>query len=339
MNNLPRGVRYLSDSSFSWVRKKQGKGFCFLDEKGKSFPEIELERIKKLAIPPAWAEVKICPHERGHIQAVGFDDKGRKQYIYHPAWIEYNQQHKFEKMIRFGEVLPILRGVSAGHMRQHKLTRERILATIVWLLEHTFIRIGNKAYQKENQSYGLTTLRGKHTSVEGNKVEFSFKGKSGVYHELGITHPRIAQTIKECIELPGYELFQYLDDEGQRQTVDSRDVNEYMQEITGESLSAKDFRTWGGTTLAGEILSKLGHRKSGKEMEEVLAQTVEEVAGHLGNTTSVCRKYYIHPQVFEIYKKGNLIPHFKKSRANHKRNSNQLLEHEYAVWTLLKNSK
>lgn len=336
MNNLPRGVRYVSDSTFLWKRKKQGTGFRFLNEKGKSLLKIELERVEKLAIPPAWVDVKICSHERGHIQAVGLDDKERKQYIYNPAWVEYNQQHKFEKMIRFGQVLPILRGVCLGHMRQRKLSRERILATIVWLLEHTFIRIGNKTYQKENQSYGLTTLRGKHTNVKGNKVEFSFKGKSGVYHELDITHPRIAQTIKECIELPGYELFQYLDDEGQRQTIDSRDVNEYMQEITGESLSAKDFRTWGGTTLAGEILAKLGQKESEKEMDEVLTQTVEEVAGHLGNTTSVCRKYYIHPKVLKFYKRGNLVSHFKKAKANYRRNSNQLSEPEYATWTLLK---
>lgn len=342
MNNLPRGVHYVSDSSFPWIRRKQGSGFRFLDEKKKPLPEKESERINKLSIPPAWVEVKICPSEKGHIQAVGFDEKGRKQYIYHQAWVEYNQQNKFEKMINFGEVLPNIRETVAKDMRQHSLTRERILATIVWLLEHTFIRIGNKVYEKENQSYGLTTLRNKHTTVEGNKVKFSFKGKSGVYHELGITHPRIAQTLKECIELPGYELFQYLDEEGQRKTVDSHEVNEYLKNISGEDLSVKDFRTWGGTTKAGEFLSKLDCQEclenKEKEIEHAITQAVEEVAMHLGNTVAVCRKYYIHPRVIDYYRKGELVPHFKKAKRNYSRNSNKLLEHEYAIWTLLKNT-
>ena len=313
MTHLPHGLHYVSDADFTGTRAKHGAG---------------------LAIPPAWKKVKVCTDPHGHIQAVGFDDKGRKQYIYHPDWIAYNQQNKFDKMIRFAEVLPTLRDTVAGHLRQHQLSRERILATITWLLEHTFIRIGNKTYEKENQSYGLTTLHNKHTSVTGNKVKFSFKGKSGVYHELDITHPRIAQTIQQCIELPGYELFQYVNDEGQRQSVDSHQVNEYLREITGEVLSAKDFRTWGGTSKAGDFL--FNPAEGEKETEQNLLRMVEEVASHLGNTVAVCRQYYIHPLIFETYRKGTLLPHFHKAKKNYARNANELSEHEYAIWTLLK---
>ncbi|MFH2118662.1 MAG: DNA topoisomerase IB, partial [Candidatus Paceibacterota bacterium] len=244
-----------------------------------------------------------------------------------------NQKHKFDQMVRFGEILPTLRQTVAGHMRQHQLSKQRILATVVWLLEHTFIRVGNKTYEKENQSYGLTTLRNKHVAVRGDKIKFSFKGKSGVYHELDISHPRVAQTVKECIELPGYELFQYLDENQQRQRVDSRDVNEYLQELTGEALSAKDFRTWGGTTLAGDLFYQLDQEDQEKEQQQVITEVVEQVADHLGNTTQVCRKYYIHPKIITSYERGKLQPQFKKVYARYK--SKGLSPGEKATWLLL----
>ena len=333
----PENIHYITDTKLKWQRKGRGTGFEYLDEDGASLSEQEIVRIKTLAIPPAWAEVRVSPDEKSHIQAVGLDAKGRKQYIYHPDWIAYNQQHKFDSMVRFGEVLPVLREQVAADMRRHTLSKERILGTIVWLLEHTFIRIGNIAYEKQNKSYGLTTLREKHVHVEGTTVKFSFKGKSGVYHEHDITHPRIAQTIKQCIELPGYKLFNYLDDNGNKQLIDSKDVNEYLKSVTGESMSAKDFRTWGGTALAGEFLYELGSVDQVVPEKQAFTRAVEQVSEHLGNTTSVCRTYYIHPKIFSSYESKKLIPHFKKiykqfERSNH---AGKLSPSEYAAWTLI----
>lgn len=331
----PRGIRYVSDASLSWRREKKGDGFVYLNRLGRPVSPKDAERINKLIIPPAWTDVHICSDARGHIQAIGTDARGRKQYIYHPDWMAYNQKHKFDSLQQFGLILPTLRETVNGHMRQHTLTRERVLATVVWLLEHTFIRVGNKTYAKENQSYGLTTLRMKHVEVEGNTVSFSFKGKSHVYHELDVRHPRVAATIKKCIELPGYELFQYLDEDGQRHAIDSADVNEYLKTITGESLSAKDFRTWGGSTMAGDNLYQLGSEEPEADPESIIRQTVKEVASHLGNTVAVCRKYYIHPRVIRSYEHHDLIPHFAKVYRAEKSVPEGLMPEEYAMLTLI----
>src|SRR5579859_7172355 len=214
-------VHYSKDTELTWHRVKSGEKFGYVSESGKTISEKGRDRIAKLAIPPAWKEVSISKDPANYIQAVGIDAAGRKQYIYHPEWVKKSQERKFDQMILFGERLPILRETVSGHMREHHLSKNRIIATVVWLLEHTFIRVGNKTYAEENQSYGLTTMREKHVEVEGNTVTFSFKGKSGVFHELGVTHPRIAKTIRACIDLPGYELFQYLDGDNNRKVVDS----------------------------------------------------------------------------------------------------------------------
>lgn len=330
-----RGIHYVSDKKLIWNRRKRGQGFEYLDENGKTLHEKEIERIKQLGIPPAWTDVRICPDEKGHLQATGLDAKERKQYIYHPDWVLYNQQHKFDYMVKFGEVLPTLREQIAADMRRHNLSRERMIATIVWLLEHTFIRIGNTVYEKENKSYGLTTLREKHMKVEGNTVKFSFKGKSGVYHHYDISHPRIVQTVKQCIELPGYKLFRYEDEQGEIRSVDSREVNEYMQGITGETLSAKDFRTWGGTVLAGDALYTIGSSEDEKAAEHIFTTVVDQVSEHLGNTAAVCRKYYIHPKVFESYSKNKLLPHFEKVYTTYHETTGKLSPHEQAAWTLI----
>jgi DNA topoisomerase I len=332
--NKPRDIRYVSDEAMTWRRQKRGKTFKYLNKQGKPLREAFQERVRKLIIPPAWSHVKICADKNGHIQAVGIDAKGRKQYIYHPKWVEYNQRHKFQSLQKFGQVLPTLRETLNGHMSQRTLSRERILATVVWLLEHTFIRVGNKAYAKENQSYGLTTMRAKHVDVVGNTISFSFKGKSNVYHELDIRHPRVATTIKACIELPGYEIFKYLDDDGNRRTIDSADVNEYLKEITGESFSAKDFRTWGGTTLAGDTLYKLGSSDETLSVEDALNQAVVEVSEHLGNTVAVCRKYYIHPKVIRSHELHKLVPHFESIYKSGKAPQG-LTQEEYATLCLL----
>ena len=333
--NKPRGIHYVSDQAFTWTRKVVRGKPIFVNRLGRPVSPKDQDRAKKLAIPPAWVEVKLSPDESGHIQAVGIDSRGRKQYIYHPDWVAYNQKHKFESLQRFGEVLPELRETVQGHMRQHELTRERVLATMVWLLEHTFIRVGNKEYAKENQSYGLTTLRNKHVDVVGNNITFSFKGKSNVYHELNIRNPRVATTIKKCIELPGYELFQYLDEDGNRRQIDSADVNEYLKQITGESLSAKDFRTWGGTILAGDTLYQLGAPENGESLEKSLVTAVKEVSQHLGNTVSVCRQYYIHPKIIKSYQKAKLIPHFDTVYHSKVKIPEGLSLEEYAALSLL----
>lgn len=331
----PRGIRYVADPNLTWIRKKHSKGFQYCNKIGGRLRDEDIVRIKALVIPPAWTDVHICPDPTGHIQATGIDARGRKQYIYHPEWMAYNQRAKFNSLKRFGEVLPTLRETMASHMRQHQLTRERVLATMVWILQNTFIRVGNKEYAKENQSYGLTTLRMKHVDIHGGTVRFSFKGKSSVYHEMDIRHPRVVSTIKKCIELPGYELFQYLDEDGVKRSVDSAAVNEYLQQVTGETLSAKDFRTWGGTTLAGDTLYTLGEPSEELPLEKAFVQTVKEVSNQLGNTVAVCRKYYIHPTVFKSYEKDTLIPHFKKIySAKHAVPEGLTLE-EYATWTLL----
>lgn len=334
MASLRGKVRYISDDQLTWTRKRVGKSFQYLNEKGKPLKTADEERVKHLGIPPAWKQVRISPDEKGHIQAVGFDDKERKQYIYHPVWSEVKQQQKFDKVVKFGEVLPTLRQTIAGHMRQRELTRERILSTIVYLLEHTFIRVGNKEYAEENQSFGLTTLREKHVELDGNVVTLKFKGKSGVHHEYNLRDPKIVRTVRQCLELPGYNLFQYLDEDDERQVVDSSDVNEYLQAITGEEFSAKDFRTWGGTTLAGDTLFKIGPPVDESALKKALIQTVEEVSSHLHNTEAVCRKYYIHPAIFTSYEKAMLVPHYEKSYASIKDRSG-LTPLEYASWSLI----
>jgi DNA topoisomerase-1 len=331
----PHGLRYVSDQHLIWKRLKKGKYFRYVNKLGQPISSADQARIEKLVIPPAWRNVRLSPSHNGHILAVGFDAKGRKQYIYHPQWVAHNQQHKFDSLKKFGEILPTLRETVNGHMRQHDLTRERILATVVWLLEHTFIRVGNKTYAKENHSYGLTTMRTKHVDVKGQKVRFSFKGKSNVYHELAISNPRVAATVKECIELPGYELFKYLDEDDYWWPIDSADVNEYLKTITGESLSAKDFRTWGGTTIAGDKLFQLGEPSEELPLEKAITQVVQEVSEHLGNTPAVCRQYYIHPQVIKSYEQDQLRAHFNQVYRAPSKIPSGLTKEEFATLSLL----
>ena len=229
----------------SWRRIKKGSGFSFVTKSGKLVPQKSIDRIKKLSIPPAWVDVSISKFPGNYIQAIGTDAKGRKQYIYRASWVKKNQEKKFDQMIMFGERLPFLREAVKNHMKEGNLSQNRVIATVVWLLEHTFIRVGNKLYAEVNESYGLTTMREKHLKLRGDKVMFNFKGKSGVYHELDIINPTVAKTIRECLDLPGYEIFHYLDADGNKRIVSSDDVNNYLKTHTGADFSAKDFRTWG----------------------------------------------------------------------------------------------
>ncbi len=337
LKNTMAQVHYTKEESLSWKRLKQGDMFRYVTDEGVAIPKDQRDRVISLVIPPAWTNVMISSDPYGHIQAIGIDARGRKQYIYHADWIKKSQQKKFDQMVDFGERLPTLRKAMLSHMREHSLTRDRVTATVIWLLEHTFIRVGNKTYADENQSYGLTTMREKHVDVEGNTITFSFKGKSGVYHELEITHPRVAKTVRSCLELPGYELFQYVDEGKNRQTVDSADVNTYLQAYAGADFSAKDFRTWGGSVLAGDDLYQKGVPETLKEKKANISQAVTDVAKQLGNTKKVCKTYYIHPAIITSYEQDILVPHFEKSYKQTSVKKFGLTVEERAMLSLIKN--
>ncbi len=329
-------LRYTKEKDLSIKRIKQGKGFRYRNEEGKTITDKETKnRIKKLAIPPAWESVRISSAENTHIQAIGFDDRERKQYIYHPKWIELQQQNKFSKVIFFGEVLPHIRTKVKADLNQKGLGKERIIATIIWLLENTLIRVGNEKYAQDNKSYGLTTLKNKHVDVDGNDIHFAFKGKSGVYHSVDITNKKVAQVIAACQDLPGQQLFEYVADDGTRHDITSDEVNEYLKTITGEEITAKDFRTWGGTVHAGDALNAKGVFENLKQAKKNITDTVKEVASHLRNTPATCRTYYIHPTILKSYEKKILVPHFAEIYA-HKNDNLSLFLPEYASWTLLK---
>lgn len=331
-------LRYTTDDKPGYMRLKKGKEFTYYDTEGKVIRDKnKIERINKLGIPPAWRDVWVCASGNGHLQATGRDEKGRKQYIYHERWNEVRNQNKFNKMLFFGEVLPDLRRAVRLDMSDAKLTRDRVVATIVWLLENTLIRVGNEEYAKENDSFGLTTMRRKHVDVRGNRITFEFKGKSGIYHDIDVSHPRVAKTIRKLEELPGYELFQFIDEDGNRHTVASDDVNEYLKKITGEEVTAKDFRTWGGSVLSAETLCLLGDCDTKTATEKNIKEAVKKVAQHLGNTPTVCRHYYIHPVVPESYIKKLLIPHFDEVKKSAKAKKSKLAPYEYGFYLLLKN--
>lgn len=329
-------IHYRRDTDLPWRRVKNGSGFKYLNAQGGAIPQNAKERILNLAIPPAWHDVVVSADPLDYIQAIGTDGKGRRQYIYHPEWIKRNQTQKFDEMISFGEKLPTLRKAVRAHMKESGLSKDRVVATVVWLLENTFIRVGNKTYAEENESYGLTTMREKHVEVRGNKMTFSFEGKSGVYHELDISNPQVAKNVKACLDLPGYEIFQYFDDDRNKQVVDSSDVNDYLKTHTGSDFSAKDFRTWGGSVMAGDAFYKKGQAKDGLELKTKITEVVSEVSENLGNTKSVCKKYYIHPKIIKSYEKDILVPHFQRSYA--RKHKLSLSMEEYATWSLIKDS-
>lgn len=304
-------LRYVSDKSSGFFRQKVGKKFKYYDLEGKVIRDKNtLARIEGLVIPPAWDKVWICSKRNGHLQVTGVDDKGRKQYIYHPDWIKISQENKFSKMVDFGLHLPRIRQKVSYDLQLKKLDKRKILATVVWLLEHTFIRVGNEEYSRENNSFGLTTLRNRHVRVWGGEVTFNFTGKSGIRTLLEIKSKSIAKTIKRCIELPGYEIFQFIDEDGERHSIDSQDVNFFLKDITKDDFSAKDFRTWGATNLSANNFYQLGSAQDENSLKNNIVTTVKKVAKHLNNTVSVCKNYYIHPTVIETYKTKILVPHF-----------------------------
>lgn len=301
------GLRYVTDDEPGIRRRKRGKGFTYLDPQGGAVKdEKTLERIRKLAIPPAWTDVWICPRPNGHLQATGRDARGRKQYRYHANWREVRDETKFGRMIAFGEALPKIRERIDADMSLRGLGREKVLATVVKLLETTLIRVGNKEYARQNNSFGLTTLRDQHVDVEGSTLRFEFRGKSGKEHSVEVQDRRLARIVKQCRDVPGQKLFQYLDGNGERQSVSSEDVNAYLRETTGEDFTAKDFRTWGGTVLALSALLEVGACESEREANRAVVEAVKRVSGQLGNRPAICRKYYVHPVVIQSFLEGTL---------------------------------
>jgi DNA topoisomerase I len=299
------GLRYVSDAQPGIRRRPAQQGFDYLDADGKRVrDEKVLARIRSLAIPPAWADVWICPWENGHIQATGRDAKRRKQYRYHPRWRSVRDESKFHRMLSFGKALPQIRKQVDADLRLPGLPREKALATVVYLLEATMMRVGNEEYARTNKSFGLTTLRDRHVRVDGSEVVFQFRGKSGVQHAIRVDDRRLARIIKRMRDLPGQELFQYVDDDGERRSVDSSDVNEYLRTLTGEDYTAKDFRTWSGTLLAALALQEYETFDSQAQAKSNVLRAIESVAARLGNTPAVCRKCYVHPAVIDAYLEG-----------------------------------
>ena len=302
------GLRYVHDDRPGIRREQSGGGFRYLDAGGDPVAdEASLARIKSLAIPPAWTEVWICPQANGHLQATGRDARGRKQYRYHPKWRAVRDEVKYERMLNFGQALPAIRKEVDRALSLPGMPREKMLATIVYLLEATMMRVGNEEYARTNKSFGLTTLRNRHVKVDGSDVEFRFRGKSGVYHKVQVHDRRVARIIRRSRDLPGQELFQYVDDEGETHSIDSSDVNDYLRAITGEDYTAKDFRTWSGTVLAALALQEFEKFDSEAQAKKNIVRAIESVAEKLGNTPSVCRKCYVHPVVLDAYLDGAVL--------------------------------
>ncbi|MDB5729417.1 MAG: topoisomerase [Noviherbaspirillum sp.] len=302
------GLRYVSDAKPGISRRPAKEGFQYVDADGKRvIDEATLARIKALAIPPAWTDVWICPRDDGHIQATGRDAKKRKQYRYHARWRNVRDEAKYERMLSFSKALPLIRKKVDEALKLRGLPREKVLATVVHLLQATMMRIGNEEYARRNKSFGLTTLRDRHVRIDGSEVEFHFRGKSGVNHTIKVDDPRLARIIKHSRDLPGQELFQYIDDDGERRTIGSADVNDYLREITGDDFTAKDFRTWSGTMLAAMALQEFQKFDSHAQAKKNIVQAIEAVAEKLGNTPSVCRKCYVHPAVIESYLDGTML--------------------------------
>ncbi|HET8697244.1 MAG TPA: DNA topoisomerase IB, partial [Gammaproteobacteria bacterium] len=331
-------LRYVSDTQSGYSRRRRGKkSFAYLRPNGAPLRDpAVIERIRALAIPPAWQEVWICPVPNGHIQATGRDARGRKQYRYHPRWREAQDQNKYERIVAFAKTLPKIRHAVARDLRRRGLPREKVLAACVKLLEVTLIRVGNDEYARNNQSYGLTTMHDEHVAIRGVTIRFDFRGKHGIEHEIELEDSRLAAIVHACRDLPGQELFQYLDDHGEVCDVGSGDVNDYLREISGQDFTAKDFRTWAGTALAAQALQEFEDFDSKAAAKRNVTQAIERVAERLGNTQAICRKSYVHPAVIEAYMDRSLMKTLKRRAETELRGKlHRLSGEEAAVLALL----
>jgi DNA topoisomerase-1 len=324
---------YVSDRQPGILRLKKGKGFSYLMDNKPVKDKKELERIRQLVIPPAWTNVWICTSEKGHIQATGLDLRGRKQYRYHPLWNSLRNETKYHRMLEFGKALPLLRARVEEDLRKKTLSEEKVMATMVSLMERTYIRIGNNEYEKANGSYGLTTLKNKHVVIEGDRMMFSFKGKKGIQHDVSLRNKRLARIVSQCHDIPGKELFQYYAEDGSRHPIDSGMVNAYIREAMHEEFSAKDFRTWAGSLHAlqafraigeaenpigeaenpiGEAENPIGEAENPTGIKKNINAVLDIVSGQLGNTRAVCRKYYVHPRLIQLYEDGRLVKYLRE---------------------------
>jgi DNA topoisomerase-1 len=330
------GLRYVNPGTVAGIRRIGSKHRVrYVDPSGRTLAvRADLQRIKALAIPPAWTDVWICPNPLGHLQATGRDARGRKQYRYHPRWREVRDEVKYGRLIAFAEALPRIRARTDADLRKAGLPREKVVAAVVKLLEKTLIRVGNDEYARHNGSFGLTTMRDEHARVRGARVTFQFRGKSGIVHAVDLHDARLAKIVKACRDIPGYELFQYFDDDNKRQVIDSSDVNDYLRSAAGQDFTAKDFRTWAGTVLAAKALAAVRF-SSRTQAKRNIVNAIESVAKRLGNTKAICRKCYIHPAIVDAYLDGDTIDTLK-SRASRLANTRGALHgDEQAVVRLI----
>ncbi len=337
------GLRYVTDAMPGIRRHRHGRGFTYIGPDGRTIRDrAQLRRFRALVIPPAWTDVWICAEPDGHLQVTARDARGRKQYRYHPGFRAHRDDTKFERMFVMSDVLWKIRRRVERDVALEGLPREKVLATVIWLLERTLIRIGSRELTKMNKSYGLTTMRRRHVAVEGWKLRFEFRGKSGVEHAVAVTDRRIARIVQHCQELPGQELFKYVDDAGRRLSVDAEDVNAYLRETTGEEITAKDFRTWAGTMLAADALRRMGVARTQRDAERNINRAIDQTAARLGNTRAVCRKYYIHPVLLDAYRAGEVLPPSPPPARTPRRRSKQnarLRKHEVEVLAFLQSRK
>jgi DNA topoisomerase-1 len=334
---LIAGLRYMTDTTPGIHREVRGSAFTYVGPDNKPIRErATLERIRALVIPPAWKDVWICRNPNGHLQATGRDARGRKQYRYHERWREVRDEDKYQNLISFAAVLPRIRRRVAADLRRRGLPREKVLATVVKLLETTLVRVGNDEYAKNNNSFGLTTMRHRHARVRRSRVRLEFKGKSGITHEIDIRDPQLAAVVRQCQELPGQELFQYVDERGEIRDIGSSDVNAYLREISGHDFTAKDFRTWAGTALAAQALREFQDFDTKAAAKRNITRAIERVAERLGNTRAVCRKCYVHPAVIDAYMDRSLVVTLKERTESELRESlSRLRPEEAAVLALL----
>lgn len=330
---------YIRDSIAGIIRVKSGSGFSYRYESKTVRNKDHLERIRKLVIPPAWRNVWISPVPNGHIQATGIDARNRKQYRYHALWNSLRKVTKYHHLYEFGKALPALRQRLEADMRSKELTEEKVLATVISLMEQTYIRIGNEAYEKMYGSYGLTTLKDQHVKIHGSDIEFSFKGKKGVYHRITLKNKKLAKIVKECRDIPGKELFQYYDKDGTRKSIDSGKVNQYIKAVSGNEFTAKDFRLWAGSLSMLRAFKMMNPPANKKQCKQNILSALEEVSRKLGNTKTVCRNYYVHPGIIQLYEENNLRKYLKQiQQPNDTTNANGCLScEEEVLMKLLKN--